>query len=157
MFPLDYRGELSRSKLTVSEPDKFPADFLLRSTRVLQQVRARDITIDGQRISFIGGVFRFVWNWNILEPIGYGHIDLNETDDSFVVSYYVSFRQLFVIASALVLIFGLDLFRNDHMPVGAKLGFIVFAWFFLVGGNWLIAMVRFPSFVNSMLWGGDRI
>jgi hypothetical protein len=27
----------------------------------------------------------------------------------------------------------------------------------LFGGNWLIAIVRFPSFVKSHAWGSERI
>jgi len=157
MFPLDHRREFTRSKLTIPKPEDFPTDFITRATRALKAVSARNISVGGRRTSFTGGMFRFVLNWNILIQIGYGYIDLNETEDSFVVSYYASFRQMFVIVSVLVLVFGIDLFVNDRMPLAGKLGLMAFAWVFIFGGNWIIAMFRFPSFVNSMLWGGDRI
>jgi hypothetical protein len=157
MFPLDHRGEFTRSKLTIRDPEEFSADFFVRSGRALAEVSARDISVNERRISFTGGMFRFVLNWNILIQIGYGHVDLNETDDSFEVSYYVSFRQMLVIVSLLVLFLGVLLFLSDHMPLAGALGLMAFAWVFLFGANWAIAMARFPSFVNSMLWGGDRI
>ena len=157
MFPLDHRGEFTRSKITIPNAEAFPVDFITRATRALEAVNARDVCVDRQRISFTGGMFRFVLNWNILIQIGHGYVDLNETEDSFVVSYYASFRQMFVIVSLLVLIFAIDLFVNDRMPLAGKLALLAFAWVVLFGGNWVIAMARFPSFVNSMLWGGDRI
>ena len=157
MFPLDHRGEFTRSKLTIREPDSYSADFFVRATRALAAVSARDVSVNDHRISFTGGMFRFVWNWNILIQVGYGHVDLRETDDSFVVSYYASFRQMLVIVSLLVLFLGLSLLMRDHMPLAGTLGIMALAWLFLFGLNWTVAMVQFPSFVNSMLWGGDRI
>ena len=157
MFPLDHRGEFTRSKVTINDPENFSGDFFERATGALAAVGARDISVNGHRISFTGGMFRFVWNWNILIQIGYGYVDLTETDDSFVISYYASFREMLVIVSMLVLIFGVDLFVSDKMPLAGKLGLLSFAWIFLFGGNWVIAIARFPSFVNNMLWAGDRI
>jgi hypothetical protein len=157
MFPLDHRGEFTRSKLTMRDPENFSADFLLRATRALVAARARDISVNGLRISFNGGMFRFVLNWNILIQIGYGHIDLSETEDAYVVSYYASFRQMVLIVSLLVLFLGVTVFMRDHMSLLGTLAVMAFAWLFLFGANWAVGMVQFPSLVKSMLWGGDRI
>ena len=157
MFPLDHRGEFTRSKLTMRDPENFSADFFVRATRALVAARARDISVNGSRISFTGGMFRFVFNWNILIQIGYGHIDLRETEDAFVVSYYASFRQMAIVVSLLVLFLGVTVFMRDHMSLVGTLAVMAFAWLFLFGANWAVGMVQFPSFVNSMLRGGDRI
>src|ERR1051326_4449791 len=97
MFLLDHRGEFSRSKATVLDVNRFRNDFFLRASRALRDVRAENIIITDNRIAFTGGAFRWVWNWNLLIPIGYGYVELHDKEDSFVVSYYASFRQMFVI------------------------------------------------------------
>jgi len=157
MFPLDHRGEFTRSKLTIPEPEKYSADFFMRATHALTAVSAQNISVNDRKISFTGGMFRFVWNWNVLIQIGYGYVILRETDDAFVICYYASFRQMFVILSLLVSFFGLNLFMRDHFPLAETLGAMAFVWLFLFGVNLAIAMVQFPSFVKSMLWGGGRI
>jgi hypothetical protein len=160
MFPLDHYGEFSRSKTSIPDVDYFRTDFFVRAKRALEAARAQDISITNNRIAFTGGAFRLVWNWNILVQIGYGYVELREDDSSFVLSYYASFRQLFVLVSAgLFLVFGIALFSDsgDELSIAGKLALLVFVWLFLFGGNLVVAMIRFPSFVESMLWGGDRI
>jgi hypothetical protein len=157
MFPLDHRGEFARSKLTIREPEKYSADFFVRATRALVAASARDISVEGRRISFTGGMLRFVWSWNILNQIGYGQVDLSETPDSFVVSYYASFRQMLAIVSLLVLFMGASVYLREHTPLAGTLALMAFFWVFLFGVNWAVAMVQFPSLVKSMLWGGDRV
>ena len=132
MFPLDRRGEFKRSKLTIQNVEAFPREFFARATHVLQSVAARNISIDGRRINFTGGMLRFVWNWNVLIQIGYGHIDLTETDDSFVISYYASFREMLFMVSALVCPFGVDLFFNNvgGMRLAGKLALVTFLGYF---------------------------
>lgn len=46
----------------------------------LEKVRARNIEIIGNRITFTGGLFRFVTNWNFLVPITRGEIRIDRTN-----------------------------------------------------------------------------
>jgi hypothetical protein len=161
MFPIDHRGELTRSKATIPNAQEFKHDFQIRAVRALESCRARNVTIQNNRVSFTAGIFRFVANLNILNSIDYGYVDINEADDRFVISYYISFRQLLVLISALVIIrFGGFMFVNDtrgELPLLTKLLVLVLAWLVLFGLNWLSGIMQFPSLVNIMVWGGGRV
>ena len=43
----------------------------------LRDVDARNVTVDGGRVQFHGGVFRMVSNWNVLVPFGSGELEVD--------------------------------------------------------------------------------
>ena len=160
MFPLDHKGELIRSKSTIPNVNDFRELFFRRASNALLDASANNVQVDENRVSFTGGLFRLVWSWNVLNQIGYGYVELHESEDSFKVTYYASFRQMFVVISVMVfLFFGVALFsdKGDELSVIGKLAILVFAWLWLFGGNWFVAMARFPTFVSSLLWANERI
>jgi NADH:ubiquinone oxidoreductase subunit H len=161
MFPLDHCGEFRRSKSTIPDSQHFVSDFERRAVQALQACRGRNIAVQNGRVSFTAGIFRLVTNLNILNSVGYGHVEIGETANDFVVSYYISFRQMAVsIALVVIIFFGGFMFVNDskgELPLLAKLAIIVGAWIFLFGVNWISGIIQVPSLVKSMLWGGDRI
>jgi len=159
MFPFDHRGEFVRSKSTVVDAQEFAHDFEVRATRALNSCRARNIVVANHRISFTAGIFRFVTNLNILNTISYGQILLTETPDHFVVSYYISFRQMAVVLAVTVIVFCAFIFGNDRgneIPLIAKLAIPLVAWVVLLAVNSFSGLIQFPTLVKSMLWGGGR-
>ena len=65
----------------------------------LRDVYAKKVRIEGNRVSFVGGVFRFVTNWNVLVPFGYGDLTIDSATGE--VSYCLRYVQ-FVIYSGLI-------------------------------------------------------
>src|SRR4051812_28694859 len=113
MFTLDHRGEFRRSKSTIPDPQHFVSDFERRAVQALRSCRARNIAVQNGRISFTAGIFRLVTNLNILNSVGYGQVEIGETANDFVVSYYISFRQMAVsIALVVTVFFGGTMFVN---------------------------------------------
>ena len=115
----------------------------------LRGVEAEDVHIVANRVTFRGGVFRMVWNWNVLVPFGFG--DLMVDSDNCEVRYTLSYRQLVVFATGvvtvmLVFVSVLSAFRN----LGILL-VLLLMWFFMVFGNLGIGFARFRSFVDRAL------
>ncbi|MHC4201600.1 MAG: hypothetical protein ACYSU0_16565, partial [Planctomycetota bacterium] len=60
----------------------------------LRRVSARHITVDGNRIAFKGGPFRFVSRWHVLAPFGAGELEFLPTTRQ--VRYRLSLVQLII-------------------------------------------------------------
>lgn len=58
----------------------------------LRKLNARDIKASQSSVSFRGGLFRAVSNWNVLIPFGYGELIVDKATHE--VRYRLSFRQL---------------------------------------------------------------
>jgi hypothetical protein len=72
------------------DPTLLPAHL----AECLRGVDASAVEVSGNRVTFKGGVFRFVTNWNVLVPFGFG--DLTVDSQSGEVRYRLSCRQLFI-------------------------------------------------------------
>jgi len=68
MFPMSITGEFKISRLQDEDVNL----VLNRVEQELAAVRATNVSRTANRITFKGGIFRFVSNWNLLVPIGYG-------------------------------------------------------------------------------------
>jgi hypothetical protein len=118
----------------------------------LRQVDARMIEIDQNRVSFKGGAFRLVNNWNVLVPFGFGDLTINTTSRH--ISYRLSFRQLTLGATALVALGGVFLCAS-HSWQGFV--FLPVMWAWLVGGNLAIGLPRFESFIRRAIGTAPRL
>ena len=58
----------------------------------LRLVQARNVQVEGYRVTFTGGMFRLVNNWNVLVPFGFGELTVDP--ERHEIQYAVSFRQL---------------------------------------------------------------
>jgi hypothetical protein len=114
----------------------------------LRKVNAHEVRISPNSVSFRGGVFRGVSNWNILSPFGCG--DLAVDDISHEVRYQLSFRQLILVVSTLL---GLGAFSAwsdiSHNPL-MLVAFVVM-WLWFVGGNLAIGIPRFERFLRDAI------
>jgi len=99
-------------------------------------------------LSFRGGIFRFVDNWNALVPFGRGQLIVD--DERHAVRYHVSFRQL-TYAATIMVVFGAagGWFATKHDPVVSL--FFAFGWLWLVGGNLMIGIPRFQRFLRKAI------
>ncbi len=121
----------------------------------LRGVRARRVTVDGNRVSFRGGFFRFVSNWNVLVPFGAGELRVDARARR--VYYRLSFSQLMITVTSLVGFLGYLMFflpipqRSVAFPPTFVVVFCILAWLGLVGGNLVIGIARFQSFLRRSI------
>jgi hypothetical protein len=78
------------------DPSLLPAHL----AECLRSVDADEVEIANNRVTFEGGVFRFVTNWNALAPFGFG--DLTVDSEARAVAYGLSYRQLVILNAILV-------------------------------------------------------
>ena len=103
----------------------------------LRSVDADDVRVRDQRVTFRGGIFRFVTNWNILVAFGFG--DLTVDSETCKVRYCLSYRQLIIftaimagVTAATILILGnlqgMSLPLLTVLPLGFSVVFINLVW-----------------------------
>jgi hypothetical protein len=142
MFPTSIKGTLV---LSACASDDVPR-FLSKIRAELESVKARHISLSGNKISFRGGVFRFVSNWNVLCPVGSGVIEVIPGTPP-VLRYHFSCLEMLVVVSLMVLFLGLFLAQRSPIVLELFL-FPVLAWLWLFGMNYLTAAIRLPRFVR---------
>ena len=145
MFPFDYRGEYRWRDVGPKEEGRAKRRLLQASADELRRVKGRGVRVEGDRVFFSGGMFRLASNWNILAQIDRGYIEVSVAGKDIVVSYHISFKFIVIAGTVLVLIF----VGEASPPIAVA----VIAWFWLVGMNLLIALVRFPRFIERIVRG----
>ncbi len=144
-FPLSSQGTI------LSETTNLP-EVVAAIEAVLRQAKPSKISATTTRIDFRGGLFRLVSNWNLLVPIGSSRIEFRQRDRTVEIRYHISFVQLFVIATMLVIfIFGV----LPMISSGERTFFLVYSlgliWLWLFGLNYFIAVLRFPAALRNAL------
>jgi hypothetical protein len=92
----------------------------------LQRQKALDLRSTSDSITFRGGLFRGVTDWNVLRPISSGQIVFAHTEDTVTMTYRVSWFGLFIITTATVSV--AVAFSGDR-----QVAFILpLAWLFLL-------------------------
>lgn len=122
----------------------------------LRNVDADVVEVRGNRVTFKGGMFRFVTNWNVLVPFGFGALAINsETRE---IRYCLSYRQLIifsttvaVVAAALVLTF------SGLRGLSGGMLALPLMWFFAVFINLTIGISRFESLLSSAIATAPRM
>jgi hypothetical protein len=128
---------------------RLPAHLAVR----LKEIKAENIQINQNHISFTGGLFGSGGNrWDVLVPFGFG--DLTVKADTRQLMYRLSFRQLFVAGTIMVgILTGFSYFAW-HL-----LGVLVAApiwWIWLVGLNLFIGLPRFERFARAAIETAPR-
>jgi hypothetical protein len=119
----------------------------------LRAAKAQHVIISNESIAFHGGLFRFVGNWNVLVPFGYGELAVDQHRHE--VRYRLSIGQLLAVATIMVLFLGAALLgaakdgQNATPP--ALYLFLPFAWLCLVGGNIVLGVRRFERFLRESI------
>jgi hypothetical protein len=95
----------------------------------LRSVDANAVEVTDNRVTFRGGFFRFVTNWNVLVAFGFG--DLTVDSESCKVRYCLSYRQLVIftvimagVTTATIMILGSLQGMSQSMLTLLPLGFL---------------------------------
>ena len=117
----------------------------------LVQKNARKISKIPQGISFEAGLFRFVWNWDPLVAISSGNVEFDHKESATQVAYYLSLTET-IIVGTLMIVFGFVVVPIVAAGFAAipRIEFLALGWFWLVGGNYLIAKYRVPSALKNV-------
>lgn len=118
----------------------------------LRGVKAHAIEIEGNHIAFTGGMFRWLSNWNVLVPFGYG--DLTVDASTRQVHYRLSSRQLVIPVTVLTIV--LAIFGIVQMTAPRSWPWqLILAIPLLLGmarrrqfGDWTVAFSAFPPACN---------
>jgi hypothetical protein len=121
----------------------------------LNNVDARAVEVRGNRVTFEGGMFRFVMNWNVLVPFGFG--DLTVNPETHEVRYCLSYRQ-FVISSIIPLgiAAAFVFFRTGFRGMSRSIIFFPVLWLFVTFANLAIGISRFEGFLESCVAAAPR-
>jgi hypothetical protein len=128
--------------------DRLPA-FL---TSCLNHVRATSVAAESQRITFRGGMFRWVSNWNVLVQFDRGVLEIDPITRQ--LHFRLSVRQLVIAVTALMLA-GLAIALSQGNDPSIALPFAAI-WLWLAGGNLLIGYPRFRRFIKRALAEASR-
>lgn len=116
--------------------------------RELELVKAHRIEIVGNSLTFTGGFFRIASGNNLLLPIDKGRIVIQTSDETVVVRFRISFLQMMIVSSLLILtMYLVAASRGTNIP----LAFCIFWWFWLAGGNIVIFIIRFRGFIKRCM------
>jgi hypothetical protein len=146
VFPSSINGELTVGEWG-SELDR--EDLRRVLARELGALGARELSAEGDVITFRSTLFRIMLSTNLLATVRFGRIRVERRNAGFLLRYHVSLRQLVVVATiAVVIFFGIPLSRAPNVSAGQVVALLCAVWFSLVGGNWFITAVRFPRFLR---------
>jgi hypothetical protein len=112
----------------------------------LSRVHAREIQINSNCISFSGGLFRLVSNWNVLVQFERGELTINPHDRR--LHYRLGVRQLILVGTILSALISIPVLASGNWP---GLLFVSFIWLWLVGGNLAIGVPRFRRFIRHAI------
>lgn len=116
----------------------------------LRDVYAKEVRVEGNSISFVGGYFRFVTNWNVLVTFGFG--DLTVDSANCEVSYRLSYRQLVIydgiafLICAAVLLFVVGVPLMSWLVLAAPLIYVV-----AVSSNVAVGLLHFRYFLRRSI------
>lgn len=140
-FPFSMSGEVQVSCGSVGQA-------LGGLSSALEAAGASQQQSKGDAIEFSGGIFRWAPNWNILGPISSGYVEVLSRASGVVVRYRLGLHQLCVVAAGVTawIFYGVEM-QGDEGPVWGRLYNYALAWFWLVGGNYLLLRWRWPRFL----------
>ena len=139
----------SSGTITVdTPPDGGIAAVMQKVEEALRHAKATRLRVTSDSITFRGGPFRGVTNWNILLPISSGELRFTRCDRAVLVHYHISWLGLSLVTVALVTI------ALIFSGFGSALALLIpFAWLFYLLGDYTIAVDGFPQFLASAAGG----
>jgi hypothetical protein len=117
----------------------------------LEREKAKNVETTNNRITFTGGVFRPVSNWNVLVPITPGEIEID--GERHCIYYNIRFSQLIIIGSFMVAFIVAAFAVSSGAPKTVLILGLPFIWFWLVGMNLIIDIPRFNRFIIRIIRG----
>lgn len=148
-FPASVTGAFNVE--TPGAPDQYVPLLKTAISDWLFEKRARAVSQTAQGISFKAGLFRFVWNLNPLVAIGSGDIEVMRQGTMIHVAYRLRFTELLmVVTSAVALFFGPPMWNAPNLNAIEAIGWLMFFWSCLFGGNYMIARYRVPNALKQV-------
>jgi hypothetical protein len=149
--PFTARGTVS---VPASQDASAARALAFQLSRSLTPLRAKEIDVGEEHVTFRGAVLRAVWGWSLLGPSDWVSIRMRSAEKSVEVDYELRLVEapLWAIAVSCVMALPSLLFGEFITGVGA---FLVFCGFF--GGiNHLLTHWRFQRFVVRVLRRANR-
>lgn len=113
----------------------------------------KNISVEENKIKFVGNIFRYVWNgFNVFNPIYKGEISFKNIGKGTYISYKIFFWEFFVLAMLFSLIPALGIFPNFAFRILA----LLFIWGFYLGST-LLSVHRFENYLKNVVMkkGGE--
>jgi hypothetical protein len=152
-FPISITGTISLPKETSDL--RGVEEVCGQVENLLESARASTITRQDGSIVFTAGIFRFVTSWNVLVAINYGKIVIEDAGSVVRISYFAGTVQMLIIVTLMLGIISVWVIYNDPkgvaFPAQHRLWFAALGWFWLFGGNYFLAALRFPRWLERGL------
>lgn len=148
-FPISYSGQVDF--IINKGTELTPQSLHSRIKEGLKKVKAKNIRTDTNSISFSGGIFRLVPNWNLLTAISSGVVRIESSSDKISVVYNLRFIEVFVIVTVMVFVFlGSFVWEFFPLPIAKRILLLCFFWFWFMGMNYLTVVWSFSSFIRKI-------
>lgn len=147
-FPVSYSKKLILNK----DIYQIGLDTLTRNILIGLQKKEPSTAYNNGNVIFFKGGLRFVDSFNILMPVSSGSITAEEFDNEFHINFTLSFTQLFVFTTVITpIFFGITLAIETAWNFIEITSFILIAWFWLFGANYLVTILRFPRLIKKSI------
>jgi len=147
-FPFTYTNKV---EVQFDEKKHTPENLLDSVIKSLQKAKAKNVKNNLNHITFTGGIFRLVTNWNILGSISSGEITIERNKDKLCLKYHLKFTEMLIIVTVGVFGFlGIGIYQASNLTNIHKIIMLIIAWLWLFGGNYMVTIFRFPKFINEM-------
>ncbi|MDB5974928.1 MAG: hypothetical protein JWR07_1688 [Nevskia sp.] len=144
MFPIHIKGRIEL-------PDTTPEQAAVIADRIvaaLVAVRASGVECRANRITFRGGIFRMVFNWNVLAAVSHGVVDVQSGSKPMVDYTFYCWEMLaFVMLPILFVVLHTSI---NESPL-VRFGIPVFIFLWLFGVNYFVARFRLPAFLRDAI------
>ena len=141
MFPISLEGSIDTHSIS---PEQVNA-VTERLVSALNRARASSVVCDGNTVTFRGGMFRLVFNWNVLVPVSRGTITISSGSRD-AVRFNLSCVEMLVVTTVMAICAGFVI--PSGQPALFRFGAPVLMWLWLFGMNYVIAAYRLPAFIR---------
>jgi hypothetical protein len=141
---IKYRNSISFSSPRDIQDVKLEFQELIKAK--LEKLKPASLQQTEDGLIYTGGIFRFVWNWNLLYPISKGHILVETCENKLIVKYEIQFLELFAISiiTAVAACFVVD-------NIFAKIVVAIVSVIWLFGVNAGITIFRYNRFIKGTI------
>jgi hypothetical protein len=148
-FPVSHKGQTSISHVNL-KVDELIGNICFG----LKKNNSSNVNVSGTTITFDGNLFNSLSNWNVLSMVNDGEIVVNKNDGKVDIKYRVNFVYSFVLSIVIVAIVAVLIFlssvisRDDNIL--QNIYYIPAVWLIIFGINYMLTIVRLPSFIQRM-------
>jgi len=122
----------------------------------LRGVDADAVEVTDNLVTFRGGIFRFVTNWNVLVPFGFG--DLTVNSETREIRYRLSYRQLAIFSTTMVgIVAALVLTFSGFRKLSGSMLALPLMWFVAVFVRAAIESSRFQGLISRAVATAPRV